>query len=360
MTRLRSSPLLCLLALLPAPGGRASEPPVTALAFAPDGRSVLAGSQAGLVVRSWPDLKPVRKLPTTLSHIHDLAFSPRGDVLAAGGGSPAESGAVELFRWPEGTRFYHDEPHDDLVYALAWKDDGSAWASASLDRTVQVHAPGGETVRALEGHSRGVLGLCYLPDGRSLVSAGIDQSLRVWDAESGRPLRRLENHTGPVPGLALRPSRPDGGPPMVVSIGAGPDGPPLATDHRPDGSPVEAGKPPARGDLDQFRRLDRRRLRRRPRAPDRPRYRRDSSRHSRPGRPCPQSRLGPRRACAGRRWRGRASRPHRTRTAARLVGIGNAPRARARLLDEVEASGDRRRPSCRTLFKRSKVAPLTW
>jgi WD40 repeat protein len=220
MPSLGSSPLFCLLALLPAPDGLASEPPVTALAFAPDGRSVLAGSQAGLVVRSWPDLKPVRKLPTTLSHIHDLAFSPRGDVLAAGGGSPAESGAVELFRWPEGTRFYHDEPHDDLVYALAWKDDGSAWASASHDRTVQVHAPGGETVRALEGHSKGVVGLCYLPDGRSLVSAGIDQSLRVWDAESGRPLRRLENHTGPVRGLALRPSRPDGSPPMVVSIGA--------------------------------------------------------------------------------------------------------------------------------------------
>ena len=220
MPFLGSSSLFCLLALLPAPDGPASEPPVTALAFAPDGRSVLAGSQAGLIVRSWPDLKAVRKLPTTLSHIHDLAFSPRGDVLAAGGGSPAESGAVELFRWPEGTRFYHDEPHDDIVYALAWKDDGSAWASASYDRTVQVHAPGGETVRALEGHSKGVVGLCYLPDGRSLVSAGIDQSLRVWDAESGRPLRRLENHTGPVRGLALRPSRPDGSPPMVVSIGA--------------------------------------------------------------------------------------------------------------------------------------------
>ena len=42
------------------------------------------------------------------------------------------------------------EPHDDLVYALAWKDDGSAWASASYDRTVQVHAPGGETATAGE------------------------------------------------------------------------------------------------------------------------------------------------------------------------------------------------------------------
>ena len=342
MPSLGSSPLFCLLALLPAPDGLASEPPVTALAFAPDGRSVLAGSQAGLDVRSWPDLKPVRKLPTTLSHIHDLAFSPRGDVLAAGGGSPAESGAVELFRWPEGTRFYHDEPHDDLVYALAWKDDGSAWASASHDRTVQVHAPGGETVRALEGHSKGVVGLCYLPDGRSLVSAGIDQSLRVWDAESGRPLRRLENHTGPVrawPSARRDPTAVRRWSSRLAQTGRSV----LATDRRPDGSPVEAGKPPARGDLDPLRRLDRRRLRRRPRAPDRPRHGRDFARHSRPGRPRPQSRLGPRRA----RWSS-AARPD----VSSVSSSNRRPtprdreraRARARLLDEIEAGGDRSRP----------------
>lgn len=220
MSRRVWSRLVYLLAFVPVVPAHGSEPPVTALAFAPDGRSVVVGSQAGLTVRSWPDLKPARVLDTAMSHVHDLAFSPRGDVLAVGGGSPAESGAVELFRWPEGRRFYHDEPHEDVIYALAWRSDGEAWASASLDRTVQVHAASGALIRALEGHSRGVVGLCYLSDGRSLVSAAVDQSLRVWDADTGRLVRRLENHTGPIHGMALRPSRPDGGPPMVATIGA--------------------------------------------------------------------------------------------------------------------------------------------
>ena len=67
-----------LFALSP---GRADEatvppvivPPVTALAFAPDGEVVLVGSQAGLEVRAWPGLETKRKLATSLAHINDLA-----------------------------------------------------------------------------------------------------------------------------------------------------------------------------------------------------------------------------------------------------------------------------------------------
>src|SRR5262245_55211599 len=77
-------------------------PPVTAVAFTPDGRSVVVGSQAGLEVRTWPELERVRTLATELAHVHDLAFAPDGKSLAAAGGAPAQSGVVELFRWPDG------------------------------------------------------------------------------------------------------------------------------------------------------------------------------------------------------------------------------------------------------------------
>src|SRR5262245_58146930 len=72
------------------PSGQAAEPPappITALAIAPDGNSALAGSQAGLRQVSWPDLAELGRLKegtpkTALPHVHDLAFSPRGDLLA--------------------------------------------------------------------------------------------------------------------------------------------------------------------------------------------------------------------------------------------------------------------------------------
>jgi WD40 repeat protein len=65
-----------------------------------------------------------------------------------------------------------------------------------------------------------VLALCYTPDGKFLVSAGVDQTVRVWDVESGRAVRSLDNHAGPVRALALRPGQPGDAPPMVASAGS--------------------------------------------------------------------------------------------------------------------------------------------
>ena len=50
----------------------AAEPTITAIAFSPDGKSVVIGSQSGLQVRSWPDLKQRRPIETGLVHLHDF------------------------------------------------------------------------------------------------------------------------------------------------------------------------------------------------------------------------------------------------------------------------------------------------
>jgi WD40 repeat protein len=193
-------------------------PPITALAIAPDGKSVLAGSQAGLRQLSWPELKSQGALKTALPHVHDLAFSPRGDRLAVAGGAPAEAGMIEVFSWPDGKLIYRAEPQADLIYAVAWSPDGRRLATASYDHSVNIlEASFGKRLRKLEGHSRGVLAVCYLPDGKALVSAGADNSLRVWDAETGRAVRTLDNHTATVHDLAVRPGQSSDALPMVAS-----------------------------------------------------------------------------------------------------------------------------------------------
>src|SRR5262245_242589 len=102
----------------------AANPPITAAAFAPDGKYVLIGSQAGIEVREWPALTLVRTLTTELGHVHDIAFSPQQDQFAAVGGSPAETGAVEFWTWPMGSLSARLEPHEDLIYKAAWRSDG--------------------------------------------------------------------------------------------------------------------------------------------------------------------------------------------------------------------------------------------
>ncbi len=199
---------------------RAAEPPITAIAFEPQGTSVLAGSQAGLKQYAWPALKETKSLPTKLEQIHGLAFSPDGKTLAAAGGTPGEDGILELWTWPAFEKLKTLSLHSDLVYAVAWSADSQTIFTAGHDGdALKVSASSGKIERRFTGHSQPVRALGLLPDQQTLVSAGHDHTLRVWDAQSGNLIRSLNNHTKPVRDLAVRPAGDDKALPMIASVG---------------------------------------------------------------------------------------------------------------------------------------------
>src|SRR5439155_25291258 len=50
-----------------------------------------------------------------------------------------------------------------------------------------------DRVRPFEGHGFGVTGLALLPDGRRLVSAGADGTVRVWTLADGKEAKLLRD-----------------------------------------------------------------------------------------------------------------------------------------------------------------------
>jgi WD40 repeat protein len=178
-----------LACLAIATGGMGAEPPITAVTLTPDGREVLIGSQAGIELRTWPEMGMVAKVATGLEHVHDLAFAPDGKTLAVAGGTPGESGAVELWDWAGRRKIRSIGSHDDVVYRVAWSPDGERIASAGGDGICQVsgRANGGLVVN-FSGHSGPVLSVRYL-DAMTLASAGVDQTVRLWQPRIGRMVR---------------------------------------------------------------------------------------------------------------------------------------------------------------------------
>jgi WD40 repeat protein len=203
-----------LLAILAA-----EPPPIVAVAFSPDGTQVLAASQAGLQVCSWPGLKPLERIGAKAEQVHDLAFSPRGDLLAIGGGSPAERGLVEIWDWPGRKHLRTLPAGDDVVYRAAWNADGRVLSLACADKLVRIQPVDGSPPRTCQVHSAAVLCTAWLPADNLVLTGGVDQSIRVLNPATGEVVRTLDNHTAAVRDLAIRPGEHEG-PRVVASAGA--------------------------------------------------------------------------------------------------------------------------------------------
>jgi len=208
------APSLAILLLAAPPA-----PPIVALAIAPDGTHVVTASQVGVQVRALPELAIKQSLATELVQASDLTFSPDGKTLAIAGGSPAELGRVEIWTWPDATLKTTLAAGGDLAYRAAWNADGSQLAIAGADRKLRIaRASSGET-KTYECHSAAVLAAAWLTADDLVLSAGVDQSIRVLEPATGNIRRSLDNHTAAVRDLAIRPGQHDG-PVIVASCGS--------------------------------------------------------------------------------------------------------------------------------------------
>lgn len=188
-----------------------AEPPITALTISADDTTLVAGSQLGVHVISWPDLTPALVRDVGFPQIHDLKFSPNGRQLLIVGGAAAEYGEWKLVSWPEFEVIATRTSHSDVIHSAAWLSDDLFVTGGADNDLIQWRLSDGEAeeVRVVRGHSRRVLCAESINEHNLVVSAGIDQVLRVWSGKQGilsePPLRNLDNHTGAVCDLAVRP-----------------------------------------------------------------------------------------------------------------------------------------------------------
>ncbi|KAG8791363.1 hypothetical protein FRC12_009418 [Ceratobasidium sp. 428] len=101
--------------------------------------------------------------------------------------------------------------HTRCVRSVAYSPDGACIASGSDDNTVRIwNARTGKPVgRPLTGHTSSVLSVAYSPDGAYIASGSTDKTIRIWGAHTSQPIGQpLTGHTGYVYSVAYSP---DGG-----------------------------------------------------------------------------------------------------------------------------------------------------
>ncbi|KAJ7254335.1 WD40-repeat-containing domain protein [Mycena haematopus] len=133
----------------------------------------------------------------------NAAFSPNGKYVVSGSDDTrCACGMQRAAKWLLAIQWSHY-----WVNSVAFSPD-QAIVSGSADETVRVwDAESGEVVAGpFHGHTNSVNSVAFSPDGKYIVSGSNDRTVCVWDAESGKMVAGPFNgHTYPVKSVAFSP-----------------------------------------------------------------------------------------------------------------------------------------------------------
>jgi serine/threonine protein kinase len=181
--------------------GRAPQE-ITCLAVVPDTAHVLAGQ--GASVRVWDATagEEVARLMGHTNAVRGIAVSRDGKQAVTGG----DDRTLRLWDLQSGREIQRWVGHRAEVTAVALSDDGRFVASGGRDQTLRLwDVRGGRELRTFMVPRGLVLGVAFAPGGQTLASGHFDTSLRLWEVDSGRELRRFSGHRQMISAVVIAP-----------------------------------------------------------------------------------------------------------------------------------------------------------
>jgi WD40 repeat protein len=185
---------------------------VVALKFSPDGTLLASRGQswndslpAGVMVWEVDQRTSLWQAPaSSLGFLGSLDFSPDSRALAIADAD----GQLRVADARTGATRFQFAAHPEGISSVAWSPTAPLIATGSgyVGGPIRLwDANSAKPIGSLEGHTSWICELIFSADGQRLYSAGADQTIRIWDVEEQRGLAVLRGNTDEVYGLALSP-----------------------------------------------------------------------------------------------------------------------------------------------------------
>jgi WD40 repeat protein len=154
--------------------------------FTADGKTLITGGEKAVCFWDVATGKELRRLPADMPAVGHLVLSPDGKLLAGIGLKENKPGGM---MFPSG---------------LGWYSDNSIgiWDVATGKEVQHLSVPQPERPRRVVDGFTAVL---FDPDGKTLITGGVDQFARRWDLATGKEVRRYDMDNPGVWALALSP-----------------------------------------------------------------------------------------------------------------------------------------------------------
>ncbi len=173
---------------------------IKALAFSPDSKFLLSGSQGTVKIWNAKTGKLVKAFIGHTGPVHAIAMSPDGTRVA----SAAGDGTFRLWDVKNGMEIARLKAHTKKVNDVVFGPNSEDLASSSTDKTIRLwDARNGQPQAVLRGHPTGVNRVEFSIDGTILASRGSDDKVRLWNLRRSKTLAVFDNAFGRIRSIAF-------------------------------------------------------------------------------------------------------------------------------------------------------------
>ena len=128
------------------------------------------------------------------SGLRSVKFSPDGQSIAL-----AQWDYLTVVRADSDEERVFDLEHDGRIPEISWHPNGNFIVSASIDQTLRIwDLAQAESVAVLAEHSDEVIHVSWSPSGAYIASGSADRTTLIWDANSLEPKYRLRGHSDTI------------------------------------------------------------------------------------------------------------------------------------------------------------------